>query len=67
MKQLHPAPTRAEPSAVAGMPFLDAAGNSSLCKWPLGGAGADMVVCGGGAEPGAPYCLKHLKRSRGEK
>jgi hypothetical protein len=42
-----------------GVPFIEAAGKRR-CQWPLGGAGADMVVCG---KPGRPYCAEHTERA----
>jgi hypothetical protein len=55
MRPLHPAAIRSEASPVAGVPFIDAAGKG--CMWPLGGAGADMVVCGKRGR--RPYCELH--------
>jgi hypothetical protein len=43
-----------------GVPYIEAAGKR-VCQWPLGGAGADMVVCG---KPGRrPYCDEHNERA----
>jgi hypothetical protein len=58
MKPLHPAPTRSEPSPVVGVTFIDAAGKG--CMWPLGGSGADMVVCGERRADGRSYCATHV-------
>ena len=62
MKSLHPAEVRAEPAAVAGVAFLDAAG-SRRCVWPVSGSGAMMVVCGEQRSEGKSYCDDHLSRS----
>jgi len=61
MKTLHPAAIRSEPATAPGMPFIDAAG--VRCVWPLSGAGAEMVCCGGKRKPGKPYCEEHLALS----
>jgi len=66
MKALAPAEIRTEPATLPGVTFLEAAGGPGVagrCLWPLSGAGADMVVCGGDREPGSAYCQPHRVRS----
>jgi hypothetical protein len=58
MKPLKPAPTRAEVSTVAGVPF-----GSPGCKWPVGGSGADMLICGAERDGTKPYCVEHVERA----
>jgi len=60
MTYFQPAEVRAEPSEVAGMTFIDAAGR--FCVWPISGSGALMVVCGARrAAPGCAYCADHIR------
>lgn len=62
MKPVQPASVHSEPSAVPGVSFLEAAGRA--CVWPLGGSGAQMVVCGDTREPASAYCHTHRQLSR---
>jgi hypothetical protein len=66
MKTIRPASVIAETSEVSGVTFFEAAGspgNVGRCLWPLGGAGADMVVCGASREAASSYCPTHRKRA----
>lgn len=33
------------------------------CRWPVDGAGADLMACGDAARPGSSYCPKHHARA----
>lgn len=33
------------------------------CRWPVDGAGADLMVCGDAARPGSSYCGRHHIRA----
>jgi hypothetical protein len=60
MKPMKPASVLAETSPVAGISFLNAAGRRG-CMWPLGGSGADMIVCGDPRSGESHYCAPHHK------
>lgn len=56
------APMPAQPVPPAGgVPFLSV--GATGCRFPLAGQGAGMLVCGGAAAPGRPYCPAHMARA----
>jgi hypothetical protein len=61
---MKPAEIRAEPSTETGVAFLDASSRRS-CLWPLGGAGAELVVCGEARTAGSSYCQEHDELAHG--
>jgi len=56
---VQPPAARGEPVVsdplVPPVPFFTHRG----CKWPVGGSGADMLVCNGRKVPNLPYCESH--------
>lgn len=51
------------PAVMARIVFSDLV--AGQCKFPVAGAGADMICCGNAAKPGRPYCTGHAAVCRG--